>query len=209
MKRLLALVLILCLAALPALAEPAPAEEYTWYTHPTFNFSVAYPADWVLVDQTNLDDFLAETSSGNSPYAHLYAAVSPSAANIRNYDIALMVDPDTLTNINFLPQTIGLNMSAQDFIDNALPSVVEQLKVQFSGAEALNPGSLETMGENEYAALMLKYNMMGVDMVVSQFYIMNGPDLYTITFTSQLQFVMNDTEAMDALLTNILSSLTF
>ncbi|MBQ4074827.1 MAG: hypothetical protein IJD39_06465 [Clostridia bacterium] len=219
MKKLIALVIALMLFTVPALAEdtdfiaalewmhddvPALAEDTLTYTHPTHGYSLEYPAAWLAVDATNIDQYIELFNNNEISFTGTNA---PTLTNMKDQivgqDIVVLVDPHA-NNLLVVCADMGMELTNEMFQMVMVPMVVESVKAQAPGIEITADGTIQEMGDRSFIAVGGNVNISGIPAEIMQMYYLEGTMMYcfTVTLTGAFgaeaaeQFAMEAAEVM-------------
>lgn len=188
---MLTLTLLLC--CMPALAEET---EYIPYTEPTGQFSLEYPADYLLLDDETVDALFSAVEDEEIDFGFDF---STYAAAIRESNTVYFLNLLNGSNFNVVFQDLGGHLSANLMMLMIYPSLVEQYKTIFPTAVFDDEGSILTVNGVDFVRLALRYLQDDVTVHMEQYGVCMGNFLYYFTFSS-------DNTIKEADVTHILST---
>lgn len=209
MKKIIALLLALMLSlAVPgAMAEALPAQEAR-YTHPTQGYSFIVPDGWLMVDETNIDAYIAAYEKGEMAFTGVNAqALQQMKAQIVQNNCGALTDPYG-NNAIFVSDSIGTLQTNEQFILLFLPILKQQLQQQMPSIEFTSDGEILTFGENQFISLAATYQMSGLPLSLDQLYMLDGTRVHCISLTVSTVFGQAVADQFYAEISNVLASFT-
>ncbi len=201
MKKLLSVLLVLCLLAVPmlALAEAAPAlveMQMETYTHSSGTYSIQYPSDWTLLDRSTIDRLLALASNSSDEIKNHYSNIK---AQLEVADIVMFMSPDMQCTANVSLQALGVPLSAEQ-IGSLSKQMQAGIQANLPDATFPDDGSIVTIGENEYFMLEATYTLAGTEFSTVNYMLAPKATLYTINFSTTAAAAEANAQAMSAIL---------
>lgn len=183
-KSILALMVALVLMMMPVLSMAEAAEEldvtYLTYTHTDDQYSLMYPDNWILLNAENIEAVMDEMSKiGNEELANMVSLYGPQ---VQQLDMVMLLNESTMTNVNFVCQTIGMH-AEDDVLLGLAPNLISQLSSSFEGIQFINEGTIIDLNGKNGMMLEYIYELSGVQMHGVQMYISGETNLYVCTYT--------------------------
>ena len=200
MKKLLSLVLVLMVILPCAAMAESPEVELTTYTHANQLYTIGYPADWTVLDKASIESISNAVAEGQIDGLS-NEQVQAYAQQITSADMTIFTDPAG-NHVNVVVQELGTDMSADMLVSMVAPSIVSQYESMFEGCTVTDTGSVATINGRGYMTLAVTYEVVGIELSLSQYMIVVNGTLYTVTFTS-----LPDDADMDARCEAMMNSL--
>lgn len=178
MKKLIALVIALMMFALPALADTLT------YTHPNRGYTLEYPAAWLAVDSSNVDQYIDLYNSGKMAFTGTNAeTLTQLKAQIAAQDMAVLVDPYA-NNVVVVAADVGMEITTEMFQMIMVPMLVEQIKAEVPGIEITDEGTIQELGDRSVITVGGTYTMSGIEVEIMQIYYLKGTMMYAFNLTA-------------------------
>lgn len=205
MKKMTALLLALLLAVM---CIPAMAEETQVYTHPTQGFSITLPADWLVVDNTNVDAYIAAYENGEMTFAGTNAqTLTQLKAQTAVQDCAIAINENS-NNLVMMGADLGVELTNEQFVQTLIPSFKQQIAATMPGLEFTSEGEIVTLGENEFIFLSAEMDLGGAKMYADQVFMLDGTMMYLINVTATDVYGAEAKNAFYAQLQTVLTTFT-
>ena len=192
MKKILALllVLVLCAACIPAMAEGTQT-----YTHPTHGYSIEVPAEWLCVDKNNVQGYIEAFENGEMTFTGTNAmTLEALKPQLETSDCAVLINPYA-NNVVIVKENMVMAFTQDLFVSMVIPMLKKQLSTQMPSIQFTAEGEILTLGDKDFILLAGEYSLNGIAAAVDMLFYLDGEDLYTINLTTTSVFgqdVMND-----------------
>lgn len=180
MKKFLALMmaLVLLLSCTTALAQETQA-----YTHPNQGYSFQAPANWLVVDSTNIQTYIDAFRNGEMAFKGTDATtLEGQLAQILSTDCVVVID-EYANNVVINGTDMGMEVTTDLFLTVFVPLLKSQLTEQIPSIQFVTDGEVVKYGENEFILLKAQYDMQGVAINVEQLYYIQGTVMYVANLT--------------------------
>lgn len=186
MKKVIALLLGLMMLCQFALVS---AEEMSNYRELNGKYQISYPSTWVMIDKESIVSIVEKISSGDVVIEGMNAeAVKQSEQAMSSSPLVLFMAPTGMDNMNitYVENPGFAGFTVREFIQQAGELMVQQFQSVYSDYETVDPGSIVTIGEKTFGRISNTATMNGGKSQQSQFYFLDGPTMYYLTFTFRL-----------------------
>jgi len=176
------LMLVTLAAALCLFSWSSALAEMEVYVNPSNGYQISYPSDWTILNRETIDMLLGLAVDGNIPGID-GAVLGQYAAQIEQLDVVMFITPsgDTPT-IGY--EDAGIPLSPNLIQTLVCPQMIAQYEAMFDQVEVLDPGSIVTIGDNEFVFMSIKATIMGTQMQIDIYSYSHGNLLYSLGFTA-------------------------
>ena len=188
MKKMMALLMALCLMVMgvPAMAEDAAQTQL--YTNTEMGFSIVVPAQWLVVDKDNIDTYIAAYENGEMTFTGTNAeTLKQLKPQVEATDCAVLINPYA-NNVVLVKENMGMELTNDQFVSMLIPMFRTQLVKQMPTLEFTSEGEVIAAGENEFIVLSGTYQINGITASVDMLFCLDGSDLYTLSLTTTSLF---------------------
>lgn len=204
MKKMMALLMALCLMVMgvPAMAEDAAQTQL--YTNTEMGFSIAVPAQWLVVDKDNIDTYIAAYENGEMTFTGTNADVlNELKPQFAGANMAVAISPYA-NNLVLTVADMGIELTEELFVSLMIPQFKQQIVLQMPTIEFTQEGEPLTLGENEFISLSGVCNLNGLSASVDQLFLLKGTKLYVANLTT---VDMLGEEILNAFYTDVLAAM--
>lgn len=180
LKKVLAFLvaMVLALACMPALAETQQ------YTHPAMGYTLSAPAEWLIVDQYNVDKYIDAYNRGEMDFTGTNAlTLNNLKGEVAATDCVVLMDPYA-NNVVVVGNDLGMTVNAEIFAAYLIPVLKEELKAQMPAITFMNEGEILSLGGKDFVLLSAYYVRNGITSTVEQMYYLEGSMMYVLNVTS-------------------------
>ena len=181
MKKWIAMLLALCLGMSTLGALAADYENYGIYANEDGSCAFAYPGDWLVLSQENLDEFWAEAQKLGDE--DLQAFMRSAQPQMEEMGMIMLVDRTMESNISIIRQELGFETTPEMLMASAA-SIQEQLTASMENVQFPEEPSLTEITAGKAMLIPYVYDMLDQQLLGVQAYVGVGTGLYTFTVTT-------------------------
>lgn len=198
MKKILSMLVVLCLMLAPVMGMAADFENFNVYEDPNDRFAFAYPGDWILLSKETIDEAIAmaETMLDEESKA-LFQSIVPQ---VEQLGLIVLTDATMQSNINLICQDVGGELTT-DFVLAVAQPALEQMRASLNDFEIVDEPYVLELEDKQAVIMSYMYSMADTYMVGVQANIGAGSNLYSLTLTMTPENT-DDIEVLDFVLCN-------
>lgn len=187
---ILLMAMLLCVLCLPVQAEGIQT-----YVHPNQGYSIDVPAEWLCVDKTNVQDYIAASEAGELAFTGTNKdTLLTLVPQLESTDCTVMINPYA-NNIVVVKENMGAEFTTEQFVAMLIPMLKQQLENQMPTIQFTAEGDVLPLGDKEFILLSGVYSMNNLPISVDMLFYLHGKDLFTVNLTTTGLFGQEVTDA--------------
>ena len=181
MKKILWLLVALCIMVTPVLALAADYDNYGIYANEDGSCAFAYPGGWMVLSSENLDELWTEAQKLGDE--KLQAFMESARPQIEEMGMIMLLDETMASNISIIRQEMGAEITPEALMASK-EMLQEQLAASLENVQFAQEPTLMDVDAGQAMLIPYMYEMLGQQLIGVQAYIGVGTGLYTFMLTT-------------------------